>query len=534
MRVRSAVGALLCAWLVAAGAAAQDLRGDWPGDGGGAARTAATEAPTHGGRASHFGMAWSVALDAPVAGGVVLADRFALVADAQGRLHALDLLTGCPCWQASLGEPVIAPPAVAGDRWVVAGRSGAVRAGLCADGRAAWQARLPAGVEAAPLPVDGAFVLATREGHVVALDAATGTERWRAELGAPVFAAPAGADGRAVVLAVDGTCRSLDAATGATRWEARVGEGPCYAAPVLAGGRCYTVAGDGTVSAFTAATGTRRFRVALDKRVTANPAFRAGRLYVVAEDGDCRGFDAESGEAAFECRFGPPGAPFRAGLLVGPDWLVVPGYDGTIRLRGVGPDRRPVPALQPRGGLQPLPAPPAPHPGGWVGVRADGVVFAQREPWADRRVAEALLELPPALDPVEVALAAHRLAGPEATLAAAELCRAGLPGHEIVAQVASAGRADLRSAAAAWRDHLRYLVHWVADLRRGLQADGPRSEASAARRRRLWRTFLDHERPDVAAAALARWRADGGTGLPDFDPLWPVAKRRRLVAELPD
>lgn len=525
-------------WALLAGAApAQDLRGDWPGEGGGPTRTGAMEAATFGTLASHTGMAWAVALGAPVASGVVLVGSLALVADTRGTVHAVDVLTGCLVWRADLGEPVVAAPAAADGGFVVAGRAGAVLAGSCDDGAIRWRVSVHARIETSPVAIADGWVLASTDGRVRALAAATGAERWRATMGSPVFASPAAAEGRVVVVGVDGVVRCLDAGTGNATWEATAGGGPCYSAPAVQGGRAYTVAGDGTVSAFALATGVRRFRASLQTRATASPAVRGGRVFAIGENGHCRAFDGETGETVWEHAFGAPGPPFRAGLLAGPDWLIVSGHDGWIRFRGVAATIATRPPLDPGGGLASLPAAPAPHPGGLVGVRADGWLFAQREPWADRRVTEALLGLAPSVDPVEVALAAQGLRGPGAAAAALELCRAGLLGHEVAGQLAATGRAELRGAAAEWRAHLQYLERWITRLQQGLTRGTDRDEALGmwrARRRLLWRTFLDHERPDVVAAALARWRADGGIGLQGFDPLWPVAKRRRLVAELSD
>lgn len=527
--------ALAVAGLMAGQASAQDLRGDWPGEGGGPGRTGAIEAWTLGPLASHTGMAWAVALPAPVASGVVITGSLALVADTRGTVHAVDVLTGCLAWRADLGEPVVAAPAAADGGFVVAGREGALLAGSCGDGVVRWRVGLGAGVQASPVAIADGWVLVSADGRARALAVATGAERWRAAMGAPVFASPAAGDGRVVVIDVDGVVRCLEAGTGAATWEARAGGGPCYAAPAVQGGRVYTVAGDGTVSAFALATGVRRFRASLQTRTTASPAVQGGRVFVIGENGTCRAFDGETGATVWEHAFGTPGPPFRAGLLAGNDWLIVSGDDGWIRFRGVASAIATRPPLDPGGGQQPLPAAPALHPGGLVGVRADGWLFAQREPWADGRVAEVLLGLVPTVDPVEVALAAQRLRGPGAAAAALALCRAGLQGHQVAGQLAATGRAELRAAAAEWREHLSYLERWITRLQQGLARGTGRDEPVGmwrARRRRLWRTFLDHERPDVVAAALARWRADGGIGLAGFDPLWPVAKRRRLVAEL--
>jgi outer membrane protein assembly factor BamB len=147
------------------------------------------------------------------------------VGSSDGRVYALDLVTGAQRWRYAVNEEVGTTPAVSG----------------------------------------GALFVSTLGDTLVALDAATGAFRWHHRREAPQgftlrgAAAPVAADGAVYAAFADGVLVALDAATGRVRWERRVSPQGRYldvdSTPVLHGGRLHVASFGGAVVAVDAATG---------------------------------------------------------------------------------------------------------------------------------------------------------------------------------------------------------------------------------------------------------------------------------------
>lgn len=133
-------------------------------------------------------------------------------------------------WRADIGtgsggtERLINPPIVARGRVYVADASGRLTALDASSGNEIWQVRVASPIEdSTPLGggaayADGLLFVTTGFGEILALDPENGGLIWRTAANGPTRAAPSVAEGRVFVVTVDNQLEALDAETGAVLW----------------------------------------------------------------------------------------------------------------------------------------------------------------------------------------------------------------------------------------------------------------------------------------------------------------------------
>jgi outer membrane protein assembly factor BamB len=145
-----------------------------------------------------------------VAGGLIFAhawapgpgQRGAIVPNASGMLHAVDLVSGVERWQAETDSPVESGPAVsAGTVFVGGGPS--VFAFDALSGTPRWRFETRGDVRSSPVVADGVVHVGSDDGHLYAIEAESGALRWSLPLGGPVESTAAIVDGLVFVTVGD-------------------------------------------------------------------------------------------------------------------------------------------------------------------------------------------------------------------------------------------------------------------------------------------------------------------------------------------
>ncbi|WP_157246685.1 PQQ-binding-like beta-propeller repeat protein [Nonomuraea typhae] len=174
------------------------------------------------------------------------------VALADGRLYALDRITGRLAWRFRVATPSFAGLVVSGGD-VYAGGGGALHRLDATTGRVRRTFEVgTAGEATTTLAVAGGVAYLTHSGvRVDAVDTATGKLRWTYPLsGGPGWLAdfPVPAAGTMYVQAGDGTLHAVATATGTRRWTLESGDA-FGTAPVVAGGMVYIGSHNGNLHA---------------------------------------------------------------------------------------------------------------------------------------------------------------------------------------------------------------------------------------------------------------------------------------------
>ena len=181
-------------------------------------------------------------------------------------------------------------------------------------GKAKWTApfRAEQAVWAAPVldPATGLLYVGSLDHHFYALDAATGTVKWKKALGAAVAAAPTLADGTLYVGTFGAQVLALQAADGAERWTFETANW-VWGTPVLDAGTLYFTDVSGNVYALTAATGKEIWSAKPGNTIRAAPVVTADAIIVTDRAGHIFGLNPATGASVW------PALPALKGQLLG-------------------------------------------------------------------------------------------------------------------------------------------------------------------------------------------------------------------------
>jgi serine/threonine protein kinase/outer membrane protein assembly factor BamB len=201
---------------------------------------------------SGYGAAdWSEPVGAPITAGPALVGRVVYVADARGRLHALDLDDGGEAWPHApeLHERPLALT-VCGDLLLAAGADGGLHAFGAADGVLRWKARTAVQAWACSADATSNTVYTgTLDGVVRTYNAATGAKTSELSVATGIRRSLVHVDGCLVVGGTDGGTRAVDPVGGQEVWR-YAAAGPVYApAAAVPGGPVVIGRLDGMVCA---------------------------------------------------------------------------------------------------------------------------------------------------------------------------------------------------------------------------------------------------------------------------------------------
>jgi hypothetical protein len=159
----------------------------------------------------------------PVAGGFATAplwDTGWLIAStAGGEVMGIRARDGQVLWTRHIGSPASALPAIAGDRLYVPLRDGRLVALELLSGAVVWERRL-GGQVGVPLALDDRVFVGTSDKYFYCLSIADGKGRWKFRVGGTVNGAPVVDTRHVYVVALDNMLRALNRFNGSLAWEA--------------------------------------------------------------------------------------------------------------------------------------------------------------------------------------------------------------------------------------------------------------------------------------------------------------------------
>ncbi|MGE5531869.1 MAG: PQQ-binding-like beta-propeller repeat protein, partial [Bacteroidota bacterium] len=138
-----------------------------------------------------------------------------LCGSSDGKLYAIEEVSGQIVWTFTSDGPITAAPTLLGDRLYLTNRSGSVYALQPATGRQLWALRVPGSIAHSPGADDQRLYVGTTEGGVFAIECATGKMVWQCDLRATLAASPTLVNGKLMYLASrDGRLWTMDRPTG--------------------------------------------------------------------------------------------------------------------------------------------------------------------------------------------------------------------------------------------------------------------------------------------------------------------------------
>lgn len=190
--------------------------------------------------AARLDVAWTFKTGDIVSSSPAVAYGNVYIGSNDGKLYALDAITGAKKWSAQTGGTIqYSSPAVSGSTVYVGSNDGYVWAFDTASGAMKWKF-LTGGYAGggSPTVANGTVYIGATDGKLYALNASTGVQKWSAATGSAIYSAPAVSDGSVFVGSFDTDVYAFAAASGAYEWSTTT-SGNVFASPVAAYGEIF-------------------------------------------------------------------------------------------------------------------------------------------------------------------------------------------------------------------------------------------------------------------------------------------------------
>ncbi len=237
-----------------------------------------------------------------------LSDGKVYAAATNGKVSALDAVTGKPVWTATVDADLSAGVGADAATVAVASAQGTLFAFDAATGKQRWKTRLSTEVLSAPAVGSGVVIVRSMDNKIVAYDVETGNRRWVVQRTAPALvlrAAPGIVinDGMAYVALPAGRLLAISAATGVARWDAPVAEprgatelervADVSGTPALLGREICATSYQGRIACIDAGNGSLRW--AREFSADVGPAIDQRYVFGADEQGTVAGFSRDTG-----------------------------------------------------------------------------------------------------------------------------------------------------------------------------------------------------------------------------------------------
>ncbi len=178
-----------------------------------------SQAQTSGNSAAAKGLAFSFKTGGPIRGNAVINGNTVFFGSGDGKLYAIDKLTGQQYWQFKTGGPVFCTPAIAKNTVYFTSRDKYLYALQAATGRPVWKFKFGEDVSAqnfwdyylsSPVVENGVLYIGSGDGFLYALNAQTGNVIWKYNASSRIRSTPAVEGGKIVFGTMAGYVIAVD------------------------------------------------------------------------------------------------------------------------------------------------------------------------------------------------------------------------------------------------------------------------------------------------------------------------------------
>lgn len=260
--------------------------------------------------------------------GGVVADGTLFVGSKEGRLVAVDIVSGGRQWSEGLKMPASAggfgcmgpaygggcgggapakvaiygTPAIAGDLVYIAGYNGRIYAFNSSSLETMWvypREDYLKPIISAPMVSMGKVYFSTSDGMVYALDAATGNKVWGFQAGDKIWSTPASDDDTVYITSFDNKLYALNGENGEMKWEFNA-QGALASTPLVYGNKVYVGSLGRYLYAVNVDDGSQEWKFMGESWFWAKPVVYNNVIYAPCLDGKVYILDAESGREVAE------------------------------------------------------------------------------------------------------------------------------------------------------------------------------------------------------------------------------------------
>jgi outer membrane protein assembly factor BamB len=229
-------------------------------------------------------VAWRYAMPKTVEAQCGVDGQIAVVGDASGNVHAIDLAGGKPLWKVALPAAVTSAPAFTADFVLIGDDAGTLHCLRRRDGQSVWTSKSDGKIVGRPTVAPPRVLFGSYDQHVYCVDLATGKELWRFESGAQVHASVALRGDLVISGGCDGFLRAIHLDNGKEAWSTQL-DGPVAITPAQDQAATYAGSMSGAVAAIDP-TGNVLWKTTFPQSVfTTSPLLFGNELLFASDDG---------------------------------------------------------------------------------------------------------------------------------------------------------------------------------------------------------------------------------------------------------
>ncbi|HEU5382726.1 MAG TPA: PQQ-binding-like beta-propeller repeat protein [Ktedonobacteraceae bacterium] len=248
--------------------------------------------PTQIGKARQ---AWATPTNGPIYySSPAVVNGVVYIGSRDGKLYALDALTGQKKWATGTGGAIDSSPAVVNGVVYIGSRDGKLYALDALTGQKKWMVFTSIISYSSPAIANGVIYIGSHNGKLYAIDIASKKSKWTAPIGGLIISSPAVANGVVYVASNNGKFYALDTANGNQKWVVSTGN-QIISSPAVANGIVYIASLDRKLYAFDAKSGIPKWVISTRDAIESSPIVADGLVYIASLDRKLYAFDAKSG-----------------------------------------------------------------------------------------------------------------------------------------------------------------------------------------------------------------------------------------------
>ena len=229
-----------------------------------------------------------------------------------GKLYAIDAMTGKAKWVFKTGNMVYSSPAVSNgivyfgswdnNLYAIDAVTGKERWRLKI-GNHLWRAKATNIGDSSPALSDGVVYVGSNDKNLYAIDAMTGKVKWRFKIGYIVYSSPAVSNNVVYIGSDYNDLFAIDAIAGTEKWRFATRNG-VHSSPAVSNDIVYFGSEDKNLYAIDAVTGTEKWRFTTGNGVHSSPAVSNGVVYIGSNDNNLYAIDAVTGMKKWQFKMG--------------------------------------------------------------------------------------------------------------------------------------------------------------------------------------------------------------------------------------
>lgn len=234
-----------------------------------------------------------------IVGNLVIIEDTLYVGSSDGKVYALDVVSGNEKWQFQTGGKIWTSPAIKNGVVYIGSHGDKIHALSCQDGSLLWEIELPAAIASSPVASGNKVFFGTFDHYLYAVDSANGKEKWKFKGENWFWASPVVKNNIVYAGCLDHTIYALDAGTGKVLWQF-VADDPIVSTPVLVDNSLVAVSELGEMYVLDADSGVLNRIVSIGYSVLAPIHAEEGVVYIHARDHSIYCVDVKSGQIAWK------------------------------------------------------------------------------------------------------------------------------------------------------------------------------------------------------------------------------------------